>query len=71
MHIPQCFFPSAYEAYLTADDIYNNGTHYVKCHADTLYYTGYDYTRGVSTKVIIITPLKMTYVHFISYQKIL
>lgn len=50
IHIPQCFFPSAYESYLTADDIYNNGTHYVKCHADTLYYTGYDYTRGASTK---------------------
>lgn len=49
LNIPQCFFPYDYTYSQSADNVYDTGIHFVRCHADTLYYTGYDSTKGSST----------------------
>ncbi len=50
LSILSSFSPIAYTSDKNIDEYYDSGTHYVNCHADTLYYTGYDYLRHNSVK---------------------
>lgn len=45
LSILSSFSPIAYTADKNIDEYYEDDVHYVSCHADTLYYTGYDYLR--------------------------
>ena len=46
----QCFSPFEYKNTMSANNTYEMGTRYVDCSADTLNYTGYDYTKGSTVK---------------------
>ncbi len=50
LNIFQSFFPREYKSSMSADNTYKQGTHYIKCNTNTLYYTGYDYTKGSTVK---------------------
>ncbi len=50
INIFQCFSPREYKSTMSADKVYENGIRYADCSADTLYYSGYDYTRGSTVK---------------------
>lgn len=45
LSILSSFSPIAYTSDKSIDEYYEDDIHYVSCHADTLYYTGYDYLR--------------------------
>lgn len=58
LHIFSSFSPVAYSSVANAADCYNNSNYYVKCYAEKLYYTGYDYMQANKVKAHYYYSLK-------------